>query len=166
MTTDWDPQLISKALHRALVRDPSNAATPVTPSIDILITFDRHGVSSHPNHRSLYHGARAFLQNLQRDAPDAKCPVSLYTLTSTSLLRKYASAVDSLVTLLLMLASRNSRAGEDPPLALLYANSEQETKKARLAMTQAHKSQMRWFRYGWIGLSRYMVVNDLKRDAS
>jgi hypothetical protein len=24
-------------------------------------------------------------------------------------------------------------------------------------------SQMRWFRWGWIGLSRYMVVNDLKR---
>lgn len=30
-------------------------------------------------------------------------------------------------------------------------------------MTTAHVSQMRWFRWGWIGLSRYMVVNDLKR---
>jgi len=31
-------------------------------------------------------------------------------------------------------------------------------------MTTAHKSQMRWFRWGWIVLSRYMVVNDLKLE--
>ena len=32
-----------------------------------------------------------------------------------------------------------------------------------MAMTRAHVSQMRWFRWGWIGVSRYMVVNDLGR---
>lgn len=31
------------------------------------------------------------------------------------------------------------------------------------AMVQGHWSQMLWFRWGWIGLARYMVVNDLKR---
>jgi N-acetylglucosaminylphosphatidylinositol deacetylase len=35
---------------------------------------------------------------------------------------------------------------------------------AQQAMTGAHKSQMRWFRWGWVGLSRYMVVNDLKLE--
>jgi N-acetylglucosaminylphosphatidylinositol deacetylase len=37
-----------------------------------------------------------------------------------------------------------------------------EMRRAQKAMTVAHKSQMRWFRWGWIGASRYMVVNDLK----
>jgi N-acetylglucosaminylphosphatidylinositol deacetylase len=32
------------------------------------------------------------------------------------------------------------------------------------AMTQAHRSQMVWFRYGWITLSRYMVINDLRLE--
>jgi N-acetylglucosaminylphosphatidylinositol deacetylase len=31
-------------------------------------------------------------------------------------------------------------------------------------MTTAHESQMRWFRWGWISLSRYMVLNDLKKE--
>jgi len=31
-------------------------------------------------------------------------------------------------------------------------------------MTTAHKSQMVWFRYGWIWNSRYMIVNDLQKD--
>ena len=36
--------------------------------------------------------------------------------------------------------------------------------KARRAMVHGHKSQMVWFRWGWIGLGRYMVINDLKRE--
>ena len=28
-------------------------------------------------------------------------------------------------------------------------------------MTRAHRSQMVWFRYGWITFSRFMVMNDL-----
>lgn len=35
---------------------------------------------------------------------------------------------------------------------------------ARRAMTEAHQSQMVWFRWGWIVLSRYMYINDLKLE--
>jgi len=31
-------------------------------------------------------------------------------------------------------------------------------------MVQGHKSQMVWFRWGWITIGRYMTVNDLKRE--
>jgi N-acetylglucosaminylphosphatidylinositol deacetylase len=35
---------------------------------------------------------------------------------------------------------------------------------ARVPMLQAHISQMVWFRYGWIYLSRYMFLNSLRRE--
>lgn len=44
---------------------------------------------------------------------------------------------------------------------LLFLSGPKEIQRAREAMWKAHKSQMRWFRWGWIGLSRYMAVNDL-----
>jgi N-acetylglucosaminylphosphatidylinositol deacetylase len=50
------------------------------------------------------------------------------------------------------------------PSPLLFMSGPGEIRTAQLAMTTAHKSQMRWFRWGWIGLSRYMVVNDLKLE--
>ena len=47
---------------------------------------------------------------------------------------------------------------------LLFVNSIGEYRRAQKAMTKAHKSQMRWFRWGWIVVGRYMVVNDLRRE--
>lgn len=47
------------------------------------------------------------------------------------------------------------------PEGLLLVNTLAQTIIAQKAMTHAHVSQMRWFRWGWIGLSRYMVINDL-----
>lgn len=47
------------------------------------------------------------------------------------------------------------------PEGLLFVNTPAQTRIAQKAMTHAHMSQMRWFRWGWIGLSRYMVLNDL-----
>lgn len=51
-----------------------------------------------------------------------------------------------------------------PSSRLLFVNDFMQLRKAQRAMTAGHKSQMRWFRWGWIGLGRYMVVNDLKRQ--
>ncbi|PBP17087.1 N-acetylglucosaminyl-phosphatidylinositol de-N-acetylase [Diplocarpon rosae] len=101
--TVWDKQKIATLLSSAFAPNLSNpmknkSADAPTATIDVLITFDASGVSSHPNHISLFHGARHFIA----------C--------------------------------------------------------AQSAMTTAHKSQMRWFRWGWIGLSRYMVVNDLRLE--
>jgi N-acetylglucosaminylphosphatidylinositol deacetylase len=40
----------------------------------------------------------------------------------------------------------------------------QSASTARQAMTEAHKSQMVWFRWGWILTSRYMVINELQLE--
>ncbi|KAF2767725.1 LmbE-like protein [Teratosphaeria nubilosa] len=164
MTATWDAKLISSILTRyfapALASTPSTSPPPA--NIDVLITFDRGGVSGHPNHISLYHGATYFLRQLMQRHTGWECPVKFYTLTSHNLLRKYSSVVDSVLTI----ASAVFKTKEKGqfPTPLLVVSGPQGVRKAQTAMTEAHKSQMRWFRWGWIGFSRYMVVNDLQKE--
>jgi N-acetylglucosaminylphosphatidylinositol deacetylase len=167
MTITWDKQKISTLLSSAFAPNLSNpmknkSLDAPTATIDVLITFDKSGVSSHPNHISLFHGARHFITSLIHNRPGWGCPVDLYTLTSISILRKYTSFFDSLISILFVFVQKKSK-GEHPS-PLLFLSGPQEVRAAQMAMTIAHKSQMRWFRWGWIGLSRYMVVNDLQLE--
>ena len=61
-------------------------------SIDTCVTFDRHGVSGHRNHISLYY-ALACLAMEDRER-------SVFCLTSVNLLRKYSGVVDVPMTFL------------------------------------------------------------------
>ncbi|KAM0322160.1 hypothetical protein ACHAQA_009649 [Verticillium albo-atrum] len=179
MTLTWDAQKISSLLcsafapHLAHPSSPTSASRPGA-NIDVLVTFDDQGVSSHPNHISLHAGARAFIAALLRAKPGQPSPVDLYTLTSVNLPRKYSAIVDSIPTLIgWSLAGGNDPAknvvrdeqGQEHPKSLLFFNQltgEGGLPTAWKAMTTAHISQMVWFRYAWIILSRYMVINDLK----
>lgn len=164
MTTVWEHQKIADLLSGAFASHPSTEdddSSGYTANIDVLITFDAHGISSHPNHISLYHGCRTFVAALSS-------PVDLYTLTTVNFFRKYASFLDAFATLLLAWRSvgvSEKQAGEDAhPASLVFLSSftgDKSHATAWKAMTEAHKSQMVWFRYGWITLSRYMVINDL-----
>ncbi|KKA29596.1 hypothetical protein TD95_005282 [Thielaviopsis punctulata] len=160
MTTTWDPLKISLLLSHLFI-----SAAAADPAIDVLITFDQHGISAHPNHISLYHGAQAFLRSLT-----GQPPVALYTLTTVGMLRKYAGFSDAFTALAARrLDSTATATGDgDMPRSLLYISpfsgadgDAPSVARARNAMTQAHVSQMRWFRWGWITLSRYMYLNEL-----
>ncbi|TFB05659.1 N-acetylglucosaminyl-phosphatidylinositol de-N-acetylase [Trichoderma ghanense] len=170
MTTHWDEtkiaNLLTKAFAPQLARQRAENASEPTANIDALITFDGRGVSSHPNHISLYHGARGFARALTEGKPEWKSPVDVYTLGTVGLMRKYSGGFDLFTTIASTLFSR----GEDPehPERLVYTNnlfgSEPKLGTAWRAMTTAHKSQMVWFRYLWLGFSRYMLVNDLRLE--
>jgi N-acetylglucosaminylphosphatidylinositol deacetylase len=167
MTKTWDEHKIASLLRSRYINE----------HIDVLITFDSQGVSSHPNHISLYRGARAFAASLiHMQGTDKRCPVDVYTLTSVSMLRKYTSLVDVFTTLYVWAKDTRKAtmaSGEDVqkqhPENLVFMNnlfgsSGPSRGVAWRAMTEAHQSQMRWFRYGWIVLSRYMLMNDLKLE--
>jgi N-acetylglucosaminylphosphatidylinositol deacetylase len=167
MTTIWDKVKIANLLSSAFAPNlskPMKSKGPNAPTatIDVLITFDSSGISSHPNHISLFHGATHFISSLTHNRPGWRCPVDLYTLTSVNVGRKYISFVDAIVSLLVM-AVRKKEMGEHPS-PLLFLSGPSELRIAQTAMATAHKSQMRWFRWGWIGLSRYMAINDLKLE--
>ncbi|KAL4761740.1 PIG-L family deacetylase [Aspergillus foveolatus] len=162
----------SKSMSRKQAKSRDEAPTA---TIDVLLTFDAHGVSNHINHRSLYHGARHFLTTLMKDKPGYSCPVTLYTLRTTNLLRKYIGVLDAPFTMikgvldgLFAVSSSKIRRNvkEQMPAKLLFVSSVGEWMTAQSAMVKAHQSQMVWFRWGWIGIGRYMVVNDLKREGA
>ncbi|KAL4751984.1 hypothetical protein BDW72DRAFT_172537 [Aspergillus terricola var. indicus] len=161
---------VSTSRKQAKSRDEAPTAT-----IDVLLTFDAHGVSNHINHRSLYHGARHFLTTLMKDKSGYSCPVTLYTLRTTNLLRKYIGVLDAPFTMvkgvldgLFAFSSSKSRRNvkDQMPSKLLFVSSVGEWMTAQSAMVKAHQSQMVWFRWGWIGIGRYMVVNDLRREGA
>ena len=169
MTTEWSPDKISTLLSSAfaphLAKSKRYDSTPPTASIDAIVTFDAGGVSGHPNHASLYRGATAFVSSLVRGKSGWRSPVDLYTLTSVSVLRKYTGFLDVVATLANWGLRVQFREKEHPKaLVFLGGFGSGGLATAWKAMTTAHKSQMLWFRYGWISFSRYMVVNDLRLE--
>lgn len=181
MTSSWSPTAVAEVLSSAFTsgslsqKSTSQASRNKTlndaplATIDILLTFDSRGVSGHPNHKSLFCGAHEWLSGLMADKPGWKCPVELYTLTTTNIARKYASMLDATVTMLQgaleVAGGRGEGKGKgDMPKRILFVNNLHQWNKGQKAMIRGHKSQMRWFRWGWILVGRYMVVNDLKRE--
>lgn len=169
MTASWSSSKISSVLSEQFL---SSSSAP-KPLIDILITFDSQGISFHPNHISLYHGAKDFISSLIEVHPDGPGPVDLYTLTTVGFLRKYTGIFDIFAKLGVNLLS-NWRDGDEGKicskrlyptgLTFFHGLGKGGWATAKEAMTAAHVSQMKWFRYGWIILSRYMFVNDLKLE--
>ncbi|KAE8154792.1 LmbE-like protein [Aspergillus avenaceus] len=180
MKATWSESDVSSLLASAFAPEiASNASVkqknagdkPPNATIDVLLTFDKGGISNHPNHRSLYHGAVYFIRSLMKNKPGYTCPVSLYTLTTTSIWRKYIGVLDAPLTMangalnaLISAVTRSRAAKEDVPSRLLFVSSVNEWMTAQSAMIKAHQSQMVWFRYGWITFGRYMAVNDLKQE--
>ncbi|ETN45238.1 uncharacterized protein HMPREF1541_10115 [Cyphellophora europaea CBS 101466] len=145
---------------------PTPPAVPEGPraTIDVLVTFDQAGVSGHPNHIALHAGALTFLRNLMKGHAGYACPVSLYTLSSVNIARKYSFVLDALPTLVQGVLGGGAGKGKTKGERVMFMSDLARYWKARDAMVSGHKSQMVWFRWGWIGVGRYMVVNDLKRE--
>jgi len=164
MTVTWHPRLISNLLTAGFAPKMASISSknPPEATIDAIITFDAHGVSSHPNHKSLYHGAHTFLRALMHRHSGWECPIKLYTLTTTSTIRKYTGLLDAPATVVGAILRKKELGAFPTPL--LFVSSPVGYRRAQTAMTTAHESQMRWFRWGWIALSRYMVVNDLRKE--
>ncbi|KAF2466127.1 phosphatidylinositol glycan class L [Lindgomyces ingoldianus] len=164
MTATWQPRLISNLLTSAFAPKMASISSkdPPQATIDAIITFDAHGISSHPNHKSLFNGAHVFLKSLMHSHSGWDCPIKLYTLTTTNIFRKYLSLLDSPFTIAGAVAKRKEMGGFPTPL--MYISGPVGYRTAQKAMTTAHESQMRWFRWGWITFSRYMILNDLKKE--
>ncbi|KAJ5107123.1 hypothetical protein N7456_003798 [Penicillium angulare] len=179
MTKDWSAEDVSSLLASAFAPDLAaslNGSKKLDPkkapasTIDVIMTFDKHGVSNHINHRSLYHGTVHFVRLLMKEKAGFASPVTLYTLTSTSIFRKYAGVLDAPFSMLQGALSNvfarfsKSKKSGTGPARLLFVSSVSEWVVAQSAMVKGHQSQMVWFRWGWITIGRYMTVNDLVRE--
>ncbi|XP_028035266.1 N-acetylglucosaminyl-phosphatidylinositol de-N-acetylase [Bombyx mandarina] len=129
----WPVPVIAKLIHHQLE----------SLAVDTLVTFDRGGVSSHPNHSAVFY-AVAFMF-VEKIMPQ-KCTV--YTLDSVNILRKYMGFLD--LPLSFILSSKR------------YFLRWTESRRIVRAM-KLHSSQMVWFRYLYVMFSRYMVINTLRK---
>jgi len=164
MTATWDKKEISNLLFSTFAPKMAKLSSKKEPetNIDVLITFDRGGVSGHPNHISLYHGAVAFVRAVMANHAGWEPAIKLYTLSSVNILRKYVGVIDAPIIILKTLFQKKE--GMPFPAPLLTVSGFKDYRRAQKAMTEAHQSQMRWFRWGWIGISRYMFINDLRKE--
>jgi len=169
MTTMWPVDVISSLLSESL-KEAREQPNEGSDTIDTILTFDSQGISSHPNHISLLAGAKYFIQqnsaqrnsNPHDDKNGKNKDILLYTLTSVPIYRKYISVLDILPTAFIHRQTGIEFGGTaGAPKSVVYVSGWDEYRTAQRAMVEGHKSQMVWFRWGWISLSRYMVTNDL-----
>lgn len=136
MDVDWDVQYLAELLEN-------------TVKTDKLVTFDRKGISDHPNHKCLHDAAK-----LWKSQSSSR---RVWTLTTVPIYRKYIANIDSLISYfverqLLQTHSENE---------ILVIAQQAEYQRTKRIMSADHRSQMKWFRYLWIVFSRYMYVNNL-----
>ncbi|KAI0326163.1 LmbE-like protein [Cubamyces sp. BRFM 1775] len=154
-TAQWEPEVISDVLKPYVLEH----------CIDSILTFDHHGISSHPNHISLPKGAAHLLSTLA-DTPERPRP-RLFSLITVPLFEKYlgpAAPISSKLSISLsQLRSSwdpargvSKAAGARIPVAV---SGWEGYARALKAMMQ-HRSQLVWFRWLYVSFSRYMWVNE------
>ena len=126
----WREEIVSEVVLHAIE----------SQDIDTVLTFDRHGVSGHKNHCSLY-TAMAFL--CMENRIPRTCRV--FALRSVNILRKYSSIFDVPMAFFLT------------PSAAYVANPKKWL-QLRSAMKK-HHSQYVWFRKLYMLFSRYALIN-------
>ncbi|XP_013167538.1 PREDICTED: N-acetylglucosaminyl-phosphatidylinositol de-N-acetylase-like [Papilio xuthus] len=129
----WPVQVIAKLIHHHVE----------ALEVDTLVTFDRGGISSHPNHSAVFYAVAYMF--VEKNMPK-RCTV--YTMDSVNILRKYMGFLD--LPLSFVLSSKR------------YFLRWTESRRVTRAMKQ-HRSQMVWFRYLYVIFSRYMVINTLRK---
>ncbi|KAF8734832.1 Extracellular triacylglycerol lipase precursor, partial [Rhizoctonia solani] len=125
--TSWNTSLIADIVNKYVK----------SHRIQSIITFDQHGISSHPNHISLYHAASSLRPQVQ-----------LWTLYTTGVLAKYTGYLGA------VFPSASDQ-------GVVFASGIEGYLTALSAMKQ-HWTQLVWFRWLYVGWSRYMWVNELR----
>ncbi|KAJ3566099.1 hypothetical protein NP233_g7210 [Leucocoprinus birnbaumii] len=168
ITATWDPKIIGQEIIPYITSN----------NIDIVLTFDYAGISSHPNHISLPYGVAHLIQTLYALG---KPTPRLYTLTTVPLFAKYTSILSPLSTKLDVsmikvsawlraLVSKSGIIDESISLSRqetvsdartnpLFVSGIPEYMRALLAMRK-HESQFVWFRWLYVVFSRYMWINE------
>lgn len=125
-----------------------------TPLSSQILTFDHHGISSHPNHISLPKGASHLLSSLS--ASSEKSRPRLFSLVTVPLHEKYLSLLSPLLSKTSVSLSQSESSDRNGAVAV---SSWAGYLRAHKAMRQ-HWSQLVWFRWLYVSFSRYMWVNE------
>ncbi|KAK0237967.1 LmbE-like protein [Armillaria nabsnona] len=148
ITASWDSNIISDILG-GYVSDLG---------ITTILTFDRTGVSRHPNHRSLPEGVKHFIETTALQPPP-----KFFALISVPTSTKYVGILAPLLAKFDLYSTKILHGilgtpGRTDTMPVFVAGVK-EYLTAHRAM-RAHKSQLVWFRWLYVLFSRYMWVNE------
>lgn len=128
-------------------------------AIDLVITFDRGGISGHVNHRSIALGMEYYISQTE------KTPL-IYQLSTVSSLFEFTSIIDLIRTLVKFIPRMiQSLFVYNDNYRVLFVNSPWKYFQALRAF-HAHRSQVLWYRHLYTTFSRHMFINDLTRISS
>ena len=138
-------------------------------NIDTIFTFDKYGISMHPNHKSISIAINTALtqkqQKQQKNGSNKENTdkqylenVEIYQLTTHGILRKYSSLIESLYV---YLTTTNNLSVKKIELndELIVLGSPM---KSYYGM-KCHKSQFVWFRRLFVVFSQYCWINRSQR---
>ncbi|EGC33430.1 hypothetical protein DICPUDRAFT_92416 [Dictyostelium purpureum] len=144
-------------------------------SADIIISFDENGISSHPNHISIFKGLELYMKlikspnsnnnnnnnktrknvnndhNYNNNNNSNKKNIKAYKLETVNIIRKYIGISDIPLTKCL---------SYDKNTTQTFISTQFLPPQSYIPMTK-HKSQFVWFRYLFVFLSRYSFINTL-----
>ncbi|XP_041096762.1 N-acetylglucosaminyl-phosphatidylinositol de-N-acetylase isoform X2 [Polyodon spathula] len=129
----WDTDLVS-----TLILKQVEAST-----INLVLTFDKSGVSGHNNHITLYRSLRYL--SCAGKLPEGCCAVALETV---NIFRKYVSIFELPI----------SWFSASDFISIIWKKEYGQAKRAMCC----HDSQMLWFRQVYLLFSRYMFINTFR----
>lgn len=173
INTLWDASLVAESVLPFVLEHHITTASPLpfhsiyTSPTDIfhlpsqILTFDNQGISSHPNHRSLYVGTHALLTH-----PSTPSTLHAHALLTVPLPIKYISFLSSLQAKLDIFLAHNpfvrfftQQQGDiGVPVPVFVSGLTDWVAVVRAVLE--HKSQTRWFRWLGVAGSRYFWVNE------
>ncbi|KAH7886920.1 LmbE-like protein [Phlebopus sp. FC_14] len=152
MTANWDASVIAQVV----------APYVVDNHITTILTFDKQGISSHPNHYSLHYGAYQLINSMSLKASTPSSIPRVFSLVTVPVFPKYVGIVSALLARLDILLARalvSFASSNLPPSLPVFTSGFKEYVTAARAIRQ-HDSQLVWFRYLYMAFSRYMWVNE------
>ncbi|CAH6718738.1 N-acetylglucosaminyl-phosphatidylinositol de-N-acetylase [[Candida] jaroonii] len=152
MNESWSHVDIYKTLDSVVIDDSKDK---------VIITFDEFGVSNHPNHISTHFGVLKYCQQNN---------IKLFNLKSLNFLEKYSFTlltnielfINNCLKLVLSYLNFNINISfNNSSNSIKYYSDLNMLSLSYASMMFGHFSQMVWFRYGWLFLSRYLTYNNL-----
>ncbi|WWD18200.1 hypothetical protein CI109_102650 [Kwoniella shandongensis] len=153
----WDSMTIASIVQRSLSSNPA----------DLIITFDKFGITRHRNHIALAHS----LLHLDIPTPMVMVLHTPYTILKFTgpfypLYLKLRSFLETIYHAMITLTTHEdgsaskAKTKEREEMAVLISSPGEYLLSLRAMM--AHKSQLVWFRWLYITFSRLMWVNELE----
>ena len=149
----WEPAIIANVLSRHLKRYPASIvgdSDATAHSQPQMITFDHNGITKHPNHTPIP-SSHAYLPSDSVQRP------LLVTLVSPSVWAKFWGPIPAVFAI-----GRNTVLGDTARQHEILIISSPFAWITAVWVMMAHWSQLVWFRWLYLALSRLMWMNELR----